>query len=193
MPADLPRRIDAQRIYLRCYQPGDGSWYYAMSQKNRLHLQHYEAENVALSAHSEQEAEMLVGELEAAWLRRKCYFIGAFERATDEFVAQVYIGLANLDLPEFDIGYFADVDHEGQGFVSEAVQAALGFIFECLQANRVRLECDDTNLRSQRVAERCGFHLEAHVRENRRNPDGSLSGTFYYGLLKSEFDSRKKG
>jgi RimJ/RimL family protein N-acetyltransferase len=51
----------------------------------------------------------------------------------------------------------------------------------------VRLECDDTNVRSQRVAERCGFTRIGHARENRRNPDGSLSGTLYYSLLKSEY------
>ena len=37
-----------------------------MGQKNRRHLQRYESENVALSAHTEQEAEVLVRELEAA-------------------------------------------------------------------------------------------------------------------------------
>jgi RimJ/RimL family protein N-acetyltransferase len=193
IPTEIPRRIEAERIYLRCYQAGDGGWYYAMSQKNRLHLQRYEAENVALSVHSLEEAEVLVRQLEAAWIGRKSFFLGAFEKATDEFVAQVYIGLANLELPEFDIGYFADVDHEGQGFVTEAVRATLGFIFKFLKASRVRLECDDTNLRSQRVAERCGFTLEGHVRENRRNPDGNLSGTLYYRLLKSEFAGRGDG
>jgi RimJ/RimL family protein N-acetyltransferase len=193
IPTEIPRRIEAERIYLRCYQAGDGGWYYAMSQKNRLHLQRYEAENVALSVHSLEEAEVLVRQLEAAWIGRKSFFLGAFEKATDEFVAHVYIGLANLELPEFDIGYFADVDHEGQGFVTESVRATLGFIFKFLKASRVRLECDDTNLRSQRVAERCGFTLEGHVRENRRNPDGNLSGTLYYRLLKSEFAGRGDG
>jgi ribosomal-protein-alanine N-acetyltransferase len=187
MPAKLPSRIEAERLYLRCYQAGDGRWFYTMSQKNHSHLQRFEPENAVLSVHSEQEAEALAIELGAACLAGKVFFLGAFERATDEFVAQVYIGPANLDLPEFDIGYFADVDHEGQGYVTEAVKAALGFIFEHMQARRVRLECDDTNVRSQRVAERCGFTRIGHARENRRNPDGSLSGTLYYSLLKSEY------
>ena len=37
---------------------------------------------------------------------------------------------------------------------------------------------DDTNARSARVAERCGFRLEGRVREDHRQPDGSLTGTF---------------
>jgi RimJ/RimL family protein N-acetyltransferase len=113
MLLDIPARIETERLYLRCYQPGDGPWYYAMSQKNR----------------------------------------------------------------------FADKDHEGQGLVTEAARAA---IFEHLQAHRIRLEYDDTNVRNMRVAERCELVQEAHLRENKKNPDGTFSGTLYFGLLRSE-------
>jgi RimJ/RimL family protein N-acetyltransferase len=44
------------------------------------------------------------------------------------------------------------------------------------------------NVRSRRVAERCGFVLEGHIRENKLNPDGTFSGSLYHGLLKSEWE-----
>jgi aminoglycoside 6'-N-acetyltransferase len=187
MLLEIPGRIEAERIYLRSYQAGDGPWFYAMSQRNRDHLARYEAENVVMSIASEQDAEAMVRELNADWQARNCFFMGVFELETDEFVAQIYVGPVNWDLPEFVIGFFADRDHEGQGYVTEAARAALGFIFEHLKAHRVRLECDDTNVRSQRVAERCGMVREGHIRENKRNADGSLSGTLHFGLLKREF------
>ncbi len=62
-----------------------------------------------------------------------------------------------------------------------------GGSFEHLKAHRVRLERDDSNVRSYRVAERCGMVKEGHIRENKKNPDGTLSGTLHYGLLRSEF------
>jgi aminoglycoside 6'-N-acetyltransferase len=163
-----------------------------MSQKNRSHLLRYEADNVVTSIQSEGEAEILVRELAVEWVARNCFFLGAFEKASGEFVAQIYVGPVSWDLPEFEIGYFADVDHEGRGFVTEAVQGALHFIFEHLQAHRVRLRCDDTNVRSGSVAERCGFVREGHLRENKKNPDGTFSGTLCYGLLKSEFECEKR-
>jgi aminoglycoside 6'-N-acetyltransferase len=188
MLLEIPTRIDAARIYLRSYEAGDGQWYYAMSQKNRLHLSRYEAENVAMSIESEEDAEVLVRELAAEWKARNCFFMGAFDRITDEFVAQVYIGPINWEVPEFIIGFFVDVDHEGKGYVTEAVGAAMGFIFEYLKAHRVSLKCDDTNERSRRVAERCGLVREGHIRESKKNADGSLSGTLCFGLLKREFE-----
>jgi len=118
--------------------------------------------------------------------------MGAFDRETDEFVAQVYVGPVNWDLPEFEIGFFVDRDHQGQGYVTEAVQAAMGFIFEHLGAHRVRMECDDTNERSWRVAERCGMIREGHIRENKVNADGTLSGTLHFGLLREEFEALDK-
>ena len=65
-------------------------------------------------------------DLAAAWAARNCFFMGAFDKRTDEFVAQVYVGPTSWNVPEFEIGYFADKDHEGQGYVSEAARAALG-------------------------------------------------------------------
>lgn len=102
--------------------------------------------------------------------------------------AQIYVGPANWDLPEFEIGYFADKDHEGRGYATEAVKATLRFIFEHLKAHRVRLECDDTNVQSRRVAERCGMVREGWFRENKRDADGTFSGTVHFGLLRSELE-----
>lgn len=184
---DIPAHIKTERLYLRCYQAGDGPWYYAMSQKNKPHLARYESGNAVMTINTEQDAEVAVRNFAAAWVARNAFFLGAFRRDTHEFVAQIYIGPVNWDLPEFVIGYFVDVEHEGQGYVTEATKAALRFVFEHLGAHRVRLECDDTNARSYRVAEGCGLIREGHIRENKKNPDGSISGTLHYGVLRSEF------
>jgi ribosomal-protein-alanine N-acetyltransferase len=187
MQIDIPTRIEAERITLRSYAAGDGAWYYAMSQRNRDHLARYEADNAARSITSEQEAEVLVQELAAAWKARACFFLGAFDRQTAAFVAQVYVGPVDWNVPEFEIGFFVDQEHEGQGYVTEAVRATLGFIFQHLGAHRMRMECDDTNARSWRVAERCGLVREGHVRENKVHADGTRSGTLHFGLLRGEF------
>ena len=189
MLLEIPTRIEAERIYLRSYEAGDGQWYYAMSQRNRAHLARYEAENVVMSIGSEQEAEVVVRKLALEWQARSCFFMGAFDRETDEFVAQLYVGPVKWDVPEFEIGFFVDKDHEGQGYVTEAARAVMGFIFEHLKAHRIRMECDDTNERSWRVAERCGLVREGHVRENKRNADGTLSGTLHFGLLRREYEA----
>ncbi len=41
---------------------------------------------------------------------------------------------------------------------------------------------------SQRVAKRCGFTMEGHVRENEKNAEGSFSGEMIFGMLKEEWE-----
>jgi len=190
MLLDIPTRFETERLIIRCYEAGDGPLYYAAGVRNRDHLQRYESGNVILTAKTEQEAEILVRELHADWVARNCFFMGAFDKETREFVAQIYVGVVNWDLPEFVMGYFVDKDHEGQSFVTEAVRATLRFIFEHLRAHRVRLDTNETNTRSRRVAERCGFVQEGRLRESRRNPDGTFSGDVFYGLLRSEYEEK---
>ncbi len=78
-----------------------------------------------------------------------------------------------------------------QRYVTEAVNAVVKSLFENLNAHRIRIETDDTNVRSIGVAERCGFVKEGHIRENKRNPDGTYSGTIFFGLLRHEFLKKK--
>jgi RimJ/RimL family protein N-acetyltransferase len=164
-----------------------------MSLKNQKHLDRYEAENVAANVASEEAAEVLVQELATEWTAHNCFFIGAFEKRTGEFVAQIYVGPVDWNLPEFQIGYFVDVEHEGRGFVTEAVLATLAILFNKMNVHRVRLKCDETNVRSIRVAERCNMIREGHLRENRRNSDGTYTGSYIYGLLQSEFKRTERG
>ncbi len=190
MPFPLPSRdtrIETPRLCLRPYRPGDGPWYYEMSLRNQPHLRRYEAENPVNTVHEVEDAERIVRDFATDWLEGKVFFLGALDRDTAVFVAQIYVGVVNRDLPEFEVGFFADVDHEGRGYVSEAVRGVLRFLFDALGAHRVRLECDDTNARSARVAECCGFTAEGHIRQNHLWPDGSVTGTLHYGLLRGEF------
>lgn len=185
----LPTRLETERLYLRPYHPGDGRWYYTISHRNRAHLARYESGNPLLGLRSEAEAEALVQDFAAQWAARTNFFLAAFDKRVDAFAAQIYVGPTSWNLPEFEVGYFADKHHEGYGYVTEAVQATLELLFVHLGAHRVRLECDDTNTRSLRVAERCGMVREGHIRENKRGADGALSGTLHFGLLRSEFEA----
>jgi ribosomal-protein-serine acetyltransferase len=85
-----------------------------------------------MAIQSVQDAETVVRDLAADWVARNCFFMGAFDKKTNEFVAQIYVEPVNWGLPEFEIGYFVDKDHERQGFVTEALNATIRFIFEHL-------------------------------------------------------------
>lgn len=164
--------------------------YYAAGKRNQDHLAEFESGNVLLHLKNEEHAEAIVRELAADWMARNCFFIGIFEKTTNEWSGQVYVGSTNWELPEFAIGYVADVNYEGKGYISEAVNGVLRKLFEDMGAHRVKSDCNENNSRSWRLLERCGFRREGHLRENRRNADGSFHGDFLYGLLRREYVGR---
>ncbi len=187
MSRDIPTRINADRVYLRSYQPGDGNLLFQISRRNRDHLAQYESENALLSINTSEEANTLARDLSAEWAARNHFFLGVFKRDSDEFVAQVYVGPVDWDHLEFVIGYIADVEHQGVGYVTEAVNASLDWLFNDIGARHVRLSCADTNERSWRVAERCGFRREEHIPKNKHLPDGTIVGTYLYAMSLEEY------
>ncbi len=190
--AEMPTRLETERLYLRSYQVSDAPMYLAAGVRNRVHLARYEADNPLTKITDEVEAVDLIRDFVAEWEKGTAYFWGVFDRQTDDFVAQIYIGLTNRALPAYELGYIVDCDHEGRGYVTEAARAALGFVFERLGAYRVSLHCNATNVRSARVAERCGFTLEGRIREDKRAPDGRFTDSLCYGLLRREFESHSQ-
>jgi hypothetical protein len=89
---EIPTRIETERLVLRPYRRGDGEWYYAMSLRNRQHLARYEADNAVMGIKSAEDAEILGRDFAAAWVARQSFFLGAFDKERDAFVAQVYVG-----------------------------------------------------------------------------------------------------
>ncbi len=186
---DIPERLETERLILRAYQAGDGPVLFEAGARNRTHLAKFESGNVLMHLTDPDHAESVAQELASDWAARACFFIGIFEKTTGAWAGQVYVGPIDWGVPAFTIGYVADVNHEGKGYISEAVKAVLAMLFSDLKAHRVTSDCNEHNVRSWRLLERCGFRREGHLRENRRNADGSFHGDFLYGLLREEFDA----
>ena len=102
-------------------------------------------------------------------------------------MGQVYVEPVRWEVPVFGVGYIADVNHQGKGYITEAVKAVVRVLFENLGVHRVQADCHEANERSWRLLERCGFQREGHLRGNRLNPDGTYHGDYLYGLLRLEF------
>ncbi|TFH11429.1 MAG: N-acetyltransferase [Candidatus Thorarchaeota archaeon] len=187
MTSDISFPIKTTRLIIRSYRPDDAAWYYQMSLKNREHLSRYEPNNPVMSIMTESDAKKTIEDFISLWDEQKYRFMGVFLKGSDDFVAQIYLGKLNDQLPEFGIGYIVNEAHEGNGYVTEAVSAVVKELFKKVEAHRIQIETDDTNIRSIGVAKRCGFVREGHLRKNRINPDRTYSGTLLFGLLREEY------
>lgn len=78
------------------------------------------------------------------------------------------------------------------GYASEILKTMLAFGFDELGLHRVYAKCDELNLPSARVMEKCGLRYEGTIREHVWLRDHWRS-TRYYGMLAGEYPGEKIG
>ena len=83
----------------------------------------------------------------------------------------------------FELGYWIDLDHQGQGLVSEAAAALCRVATEILDAERVSISHDPDNVRSAAVPQRLGFQKEGVLRAWASGIDGRLRDTAVWTWL----------
>ncbi|MGE6334934.1 GNAT family N-acetyltransferase [Stenotrophomonas sp. NPDC077659] len=86
------------------------------------------------------------------------------------------------DAARAEIGYLLAPAKQGQGYMHEALQQVVSYLFDTLGLHRVEAEIDPRNRPSARVLDRLGFHLEGVLRQRWRI-QGELSDSAVYGLL----------
>ena len=83
--APLPPRLSGRRRSVGIY---------VMGLRNRDHLQKFEAGNAVMGIRNEEDAERIMREFVVDWLEGRAFFLGVFRRDSEEFVAQIYVGVA---------------------------------------------------------------------------------------------------
>ena len=71
---------------------------------------------------------------------------------------------SKLEIPMFEIGYWLETALSKQGYATEMVKALTDFAFKSFNAARVQIITQVGNEASRRVAEKCGFILEATLK-----------------------------
>lgn len=79
------------------------------------------------------------------------------------FLGCIWFFEINWYVPHFEIAYWLDTRKSGNGYMSEAVNALTRTCFTLYKANRVQIKISSENRKSQALAERLNFNLEANM------------------------------
>lgn len=89
-----------------------------------------------------------------------------------------------------ELGWALRPEETGNGYATEAVEAALRICFDDLGLRRVTASCFAGNAASWRLMERVGMRREAHTVSSALHPSGEWMDGYSYALLAEEWRRR---
>ena len=110
------------------------------------------------------------------------------EKASGRVIGQLNTKLVDEPNNTANIGYILHRDFRGKGFVNEAMQTVLDYLFLSEKVHRIVADIDIRNEASVRVIERLGFRREATHIEN-DYLKGEWCSMYRYALLSREWRS----
>jgi RimJ/RimL family protein N-acetyltransferase len=175
---DVPDAIETERLLIRCPRAGDGQAVFeaVLETFDQLHLWMPWARTPPAVDDSEAHCRRA----HANFMARTDLPFALFLKRTWQYVGGSGLHRMDWDVRRFEIGYWCRKSMQGQGLITEAVQAISNMAFDKLAANRVEIHCSHRNVRSQKVAELAGFPLEARLKNHALEPNGELRDTLIY-------------
>jgi len=108
------------------------------------------------------------------------YYFVAFRTGFDEVMGTCSLGLENPDANEYSIGYDIKKDYWGNGYAVEIVYALID-VARKLGIKSITAPVAQENKASNRVMEKCGFHIDGESSFKKSGTD-IIYPTFIYKL-----------
>ncbi len=181
---DFPYSFETERLIIRGPLPGDGLELHAAVHESLEELQPWLP--WAMNPLNEEQYEARVREGQLQFLAREDLWMMLILKGTKTIIGGSGLHRINWDVPSFEIGYWVRTSYTRQGYVSEAVTGITNFAFEYLNAKRVEIRCDSTNVRSMAIPRRLGFSHEGTLRnDDRHHQTGNLRDTMIFAKIRS--------
>lgn len=178
---DVPLAFETERLLIRAAMPGEGAALNTAIRESLNQLRPWMP--WVHPTPSAEDSEIFSRQTHAKFLTRDDFGLRIWRKSDGDLVGSSGLHPQDWSVPKFEIGYWCRTKYLGQGYITEAVRGIVRFGFDCLGAERIEIRCDANNVRSRRVAERCGFHLDATLKNDMRALDGSLRDTLLFSVV----------
>jgi RimJ/RimL family protein N-acetyltransferase len=188
MHTSLPEQIESERLIIRVARPGDGAIFNAAILESIERLSPWLG--WVTPAPTLEQSEASCRRAYARFLLNEDLMAFFFDKTSGYLVGGSGLHDADWELRHFEVGYWGHSNFSGHGLITEGVSALSDYALDHLNASRVFLTTDETNIASWRLAERAGFELEGILRNDRRNLSGGLRNTRVYSRVTRKSKNR---
>ena len=99
----------------------------------------------------------------------------------------------DTEVNEVTVNFTLGRRHTGFGYASAALRAAVKYLFDTIEVNRIQCYVLPINYRAVLVLERCGFVKEGTIREGFCWPDKGIVDLSLYSMLTSDRRQKRSG
>ena len=172
----------SERLTLRPFEEEDANIYLEMEVKNRELFSKYSVSRTPEFYTLERQIET-IRRAKQGWEEDTKYNFGIFLNETGELIGSIALNeVIRGGLQSCYLGYSMALEHNGKGYMSEAVALLIKYAFEVLKLHRIEAGVMPVNIGSQRVLEKCGFVREGLARKN-VNIQGKWEDHYSYGIV----------
>jgi [ribosomal protein S5]-alanine N-acetyltransferase len=176
--------LSTQRLLLRPLREGDAADLFAIFSDPQVMRYWSSPPWTDMQAAHETIAHDASGMVSGEYLR-----LGIESRVDGRLIGTCTLFSIVAQCRRAELGYALAHSAWGRGYMYEALNMLLSYAFCVLDFNRIEADIDPRNEASARTLQRLGFQPEGYLRE-RWIVDGEVSDTAFYGLLRSEWQSR---
>ena len=182
------KTIETERLILRCFTVADAEGFFhnvtSDPEVNRFLTW-------PLHESAEDTRKLLAG-----WAERyenpERYCWAIVLKETEDVIGTIAAPTVKNRVEAVEVTYCIGSKWWGYGFVPEALQTVMKYMFEEVQANRIEAGFDANNPNSGRVMEKVGMQREGILRQAGRNNQG-LFDLVFYGILREDWIVLQRG
>ncbi len=108
--------------------------------------------------------------------------------ANNNYVGNISVFDIHKESKSAEVGYWLSKKETRKGFMTEAVKLVEKEFFQNFGLNRIEIICDERNIASKGVVEKCNYFFEGKLREsNYSSHFNGFRNNLLFSKLKSEF------
>lgn len=175
-------RIETPRLVLRPWDPSEAGLMIDARVRNRDHLLPWMTWAAVLPTPEQQAEQMATWSRELMGEGREALYGVFLHDGTLVGGTGIHDRVGPLGR---ELGYWVDLRHHRQGYVTEWVAALVQVAFAGLTVDRVEIRCDPLNTRSAAVPRRLGFTHEATLPRRLPGLDGQPRDTMVWSMYRA--------
>jgi RimJ/RimL family protein N-acetyltransferase len=180
----VPAELRTERLIIRAMVPDDAPALFASIDESRATLRPWLP--WVDSTRTVDDSRVTIAGFVARWSTREDLVYGIFDAATGRHIGGTGLHRIDWQLRAFEIGYWLSSAAVGHGYMLETVRELTRMAFEELDARRVEIRLDPTNLRSGAIPRRLGFVHEGTLRDSLLDHHGEVRSTEVHALVPAD-------